>query len=343
MKDVNLKETNPLFKKGKRSAFPLNIQPMLATLVDKPFDEEGWVYEVKWDGYRTLAFLNKGKVDIRSRNNKSFNEKFYPVYNALLEWKVNAVVDGEIIVVTEKGLSSFGDLQTWRSEADGELVFYLFDVLWLEGYDLMQLPLTDRKEILRAIAPDTNLIRLSESFKTGAVEFFDVATKMKLEGIIAKKINSKYIPGFRSKEWLKIKTEKRQEMVIGGYTKNENTSRQFSALLMGLYDGDDFNFVTPVGTGFSDKVQTAILQKLQPFVTTTCPFKTVPEYNKPSRFRPNPPKAEVTWVLPKLIAEISYAEETKDGAIRHPSFEGLREDKNPKDVTREKEKHTKDV
>jgi bifunctional non-homologous end joining protein LigD len=342
-KDVNLKGINSLLQKGKRSAFPSNIQPMLATLVDKPFDEEGWVYEVKWDGYRTLAFLNKGKVDIRSRNNKSFNEKFYPVYNALLEWKINAVVDGEIIVVTEKGLSSFGDLQTWRSEADGELVFYLFDVLWFEGYDLMQLPLTHRKEILRLIAPDTNLIRLSESFETGATEFFEVAKKMKLEGIIAKKINSKYIPGFRSKEWLKIKTEKRQEMVIGGYTKNENTSRQFSALLMGLYENGDFNFVTPVGTGFSDKMQIEILQKLNPFIVTKCPFKIEPEYNKPSRFRPNPPKAKVTWVRPKLVAEISYAEQTKDGAIRHPSFEGLREDKNPTDVTREKEQHAEEV
>jgi len=341
--DVNLKDLNSLHKKGKRSSFPSSIQPMLATLVDKPFDEPGWLYEVKWDGYRALTFLNKGKVDIRSRNNKSFNEKFYPVYNALLEWKIDAVVDGEIIVITEKGISSFGDLQTWRSEADGELVFYLFDVLWLEGYDLMKLPLSNRKEILHQIAPNTNIIRVSESFDTGAQEFFDVAKKMRLEGIIAKKTNSKYIPGFRSKEWLKIKTEKRQDMVIGGYTKNENTSRRFSALLMGVYDNGDFNFVTPVGTGFSDKVQTEILQKLKPFVTPTCPFKTVPEYNKPSRFRPNPPKAEVTWIQPKLVAEISYAEETKDGAIRHPSFEGLREDKNPRDVTREKEKHAEEV
>ena len=122
-KDVNLKEINSLLQKGKRSPFPSNIQPMLATLVDKPFDEKGWVYEVKWDGYRTLAFLNKGKVDIRSRNNKSFNEKFYPVYNALLEWKINAVVDGEIIVITEKGLSSFGDLQTW----------FFFDIVFMLG------------------------------------------------------------------------------------------------------------------------------------------------------------------------------------------------------------------
>src|SRR5258706_11190536 len=138
-KTINL----DLLKRGKKSSFPGIISPMLATLVDKPFDKPGWLYEVKWDGYRAIAYLNKGEVNIRSRNNKSFNEKFYPVYNALLPWKINAVVDGEIIVINDKGISDFGDLQAWRSEADGELIFYLFDILWLNGYDIMQLPLSE--------------------------------------------------------------------------------------------------------------------------------------------------------------------------------------------------------
>ena len=333
-----------LLQKADKSSFPKNIAPMLATLVDKPFDEEGWLYEVKWDGYRAIAYLNKGEVNVCSRNNKSFNEKFYPVYNALQQWKINAVLDGEIIVINDKGISDFGGLQQWRSEADGELIFYLFDILWLEGYDLMQLSLAERKEILNSIAPQSNIIRLSESFQTGATDFFEVAKKLHLEGIIAKKITSTYKPGFRTKEWLKIKTQQRQEMVIGGYTKNENTSRQFSALLMGVYDDKgNFNFVTPVGTGFSNKLQTELLQKFKPLIIKDCPFKIVPEYNKPSRFRPNPPKATVTWVKPKLIAEISYAEQTSDGAIRHPSFEGLREDKSAKEVTREKQKSTEAI
>jgi bifunctional non-homologous end joining protein LigD len=329
---------------ASKSAFPENLIPMLATLVDKPFDEPGWIYEVKWDGYRALAYLNNGEVNIRSRNNKSFNEKFYAVYNALLEWKTNAVVDGEIMVINNKGISDFSDLQAWRSEADGELIFYLFDILWLDGYDLVSLPLYKRKQVLQSIAPQSNIIRLSESFDTGATAFFEVAQRMNLEGMIAKKADSIYKPGFRSKDWLKIKTKNRQEMVIGGYTRNENTSRHFSALLMGLYDDDgDFNFVTPVGTGFSNKMQIELLQKFKPLITPICPFATVPDYNKPSRFRPNPPKAEVTWVKPKLVAEISFAEETKDGAIRHPSFEGLREDKNPNEVKREKQKHMEEI
>ena len=336
--------TNALLQKADKSAFPKNIAPMLATLVDKPFDEEGWLYEVKWDGYRAVAYLNEGEVNVCSRNNKSFNEKFYPVYNALQQWKINAVLDGEIIVINDKGISDFGGLQQWRSEADGELIFYLFDILWLDGYDLMQLSLSERKEILNSIAPPSNIIRLSETFETGATDFFEVAKKLHLEGIIAKKITSIYKPGFRTKEWLKIKTQQRQEMVIGGYTKNENTSRQFSALLMGVYDDKgDFNFITPVGTGFSNKLQIELLQKFKPLIVKDCPFKTVPEYNKPSRFRPNPPKATVTWVKPKLIAEISYAEQTNDGAIRHPSFEGLREDKKATEVKKETEKHTEEI
>jgi bifunctional non-homologous end joining protein LigD len=320
----------------KKLAFPSDIKPMLATLVEQPVDEPGWVYEVKWDGYRALGYMNEGSVDLRSRNNKSFNEKFYPVYDALKNWNINAVVDGEIIVVNEKGVPDFSDLQGWRSEADGHLAFYLFDILWLEGRDLMDLPLTERREVLQSIIPSAGLIKLSETFDTSGSEFFALADKMGLEGIMAKRATSKYVPDQRGKEWLKIKTEKRQEAIIGGYTRNENTSKQFSALLLGLYDNGEFQFIGPVGTGFTNKLQTELLQKLKPLEISKCPFKTVPDYNKPSRFRPNPPKAEVTWVKPEVVCEISYRELTRDGAIRHPSFKGLREDKIAKEIGWEK-------
>ncbi len=326
---------NTLLEKGRQNKFPENIKPMLATLVDKPVEEEGWLYEIKWDGYRALGYINKGSVEIKSRNNKSFNEKFYPVYNALKTWNINAVVDGEIVVVNEKGIPDFSDLQAWRSEADGHLNFYLFDILWLDGVDVMGLPLTERKEILRSIAPQNNIIKLSENFDATAKEFFELADKMGLEGIMAKKASGLYIPDQRTKEWLKIKTEKRQEAIICGYTKNENTSKQFSALLLGLYENGELQFIGPVGTGFTNQLQHDLLKKLQPLQSKTCPFKIIPDYNKPSRFRPNPPKAEVTWVKPQIVCEISYRELTKDGSIRHPSFKGLREDKNAKEVVRE--------
>ena len=331
-------------EKTPTTSFPKNIQPMLATLVDKPFDEPGWMYEIKWDGYRALAYLQNGQVQLLSRNNKSFNEKFYPVHEELQSWKQSLVLDGEIIVVNDEGVSDFEALQNWRSEADGRLMFYVFDVLWKEGKDLMQLPLAKRREILESIISSGNAtIKLSEEVEANGIELFEAAATMGLEGIIAKKKSSIYLPGIRSKEWLKIKTEKRQEAIICGFTKNENTSKKFSALLMGVYDHGNLVFIGPVGTGFDNKTQVELLQKMKPLQTKRCPFKEIPEYNKPSRFRPNPPKAEVTWVKPQLVAEISLRAGTKGGAMRQPSFKGLREDKKVTEVTLEKPIQTSDV
>lgn len=313
---------------------PQVLQPMLATLVDTPPDEPGWTYEIKWDGYRALAFIKQGKAELVSRNNKSFNQKFYPVFEALSKWKINAIFDGEIIVINEKGAADFSDLQGWRSEADGQLAYYIFDILWLDGKDLTQLPLAERRKLLSTVVPpDQNIIHQSQTFDLPGKELFTLTDKLGLEGIIAKKENSRYLPGTRSKEWLKIKTEKRQEAVIGGYTRNENTSKLFSALLLGIYEKGEFISLGTVGTGFTKLLQAEIVERCKPLITTQCPFREPPDYNKPSRFRPNPPKATVTWVKPEIVCEISYRERTKDGSIRHPSFKGLREDKNAKEVS----------
>jgi bifunctional non-homologous end joining protein LigD len=315
------------------SKFPRDIKPMLATLVDKPSEKSGWLYEIKWDGYRAISYMNEGNVEIRSRNNKDFTKKYYPVTNALKDWKINAVVDGELVVVNDKGLPDFNALQSWRSEADGELVYFLFDLLWLEGHNVMNLPLKQRRKILEQIVPSASIIKLSENFDISGPEFFTLADKMGLEGILAKKEDSVYTPDARSKDWLKIKTQKSQEAIICGYTKNENTSKKFSALLLGVYHGKELEFIGPVGTGFTTQVQTEILEKLKPLLTKECPFEPEPDYNKPSRFRPNPPPAKVTWVKPKVVAEITYRALGSDGSLRHPSFKGLREDKQARDVT----------
>jgi len=330
------KEAKAILKKGKPSSIPKNIEPMLATLVNEVVQAQGWIYEMKWDGYRAVAYLNKDRVNICSRNNKSFNEKFYPLHETLQQWNIDAVVDGEIVVVNEHGFPDFGGLQLWRSEDDGELLYYLFDILWLDGFSVMHLPLEERKQLLKAIVPKTNPhIRFSETLKDSGEEAFRLAKQLHLEGVMAKKSGSIYTIGKRTKDWLKIKTEKRQELVIGGYTHNEGSNKLFSALLLGIIEDGSFNFITPVGTGFNKKLQEEIVKKLRPFETRTCPFSTVPDYNKPSRFRPNPPKATVKWVKPKVVAEISYREQTRGGAIRQPSFKGLREDKKPSEVVRE--------
>lgn len=328
---------------GKKAPFPATVQPMLATLVDKPFDEEGWLYEVKWDGYRAIAMLNKGMVNLISRNNKTFNEKFYPLYDTLKNWKINAVIDGEIAVLNESGVSNFGSLQNWRSEADGELIYYVFDILWLAGYSLEELPLWKRRQILKNNLPSDEMIRYSEAFETSASEFLDSARKLGMEGIIAKKKDSLYLEGERTRDWLKIKANQRQEVVIGGYTQNEGSGKLFSSLLVGVYEKDKLNYIGKIGTGFNNTTQRELRDKMDKMVIKKCPFSEVPDVNKPSRFRPNPPKATVTWVKPTLICEVSYAEITSDGVMRHPSFEGLRIDKKAKDVRRERAMKTKDV
>ncbi|MCW3077748.1 MAG: ligase, partial [Bacteroidetes bacterium] len=229
--DVQLNPAQ-LLKKAPTSAIPLKLKPMLATLVDKPVNQEGWIYEVKWDGYRAIAFSKKGKVDLKSRNDKFFNDKFYPVKKAIENWGVNAVLDGEIIVADESGISNFGKLQNWRSEADGELLFYVFDILWYNNKDLTQLTLLERRSILKSLIPKDSIIRLSDDFNESAVDFFEKAKAMGLEGIIAKQAGSTYEAGDRSKSWLKIKANKRQEMVIGGYTNNDDSNKPFSSLVV---------------------------------------------------------------------------------------------------------------
>jgi bifunctional non-homologous end joining protein LigD len=333
-----------ILKKAPKGAIPTGIKPMLATLVNEPFDDPDWIYEIKWDGYRALGFINKGDVQLLSRNNKDFSEKYYPITELLENWKINAVIDGEILVLNDKGVSNFGALQNWRSEADGELVLYVFDILWYDGKNLMSLPLIERQAILKEVLPtDDDRVRLSQVFKANGNEFFEAAGKIGLEGIMAKKANSIYIPDNRSKEWLKIKINKRQEVVIGGFTKNEGTAKQFSSLLLGVFEDGRFQYAGKVGTGFSDKLQKEMMALFKPLIIDKSPFTSEPDVNKPSRFRPNPPKAKATWLKPELVCEISFAEVTSDGVFRHPSFEGMRIDKKAKEVVRETEADTSKI
>ncbi|MDB4901430.1 MAG: ligase [Mucilaginibacter sp.] len=340
-KEIN---TEALLKKAPKSTFPLGITPMLATLVDEPFDDPDWIYEVKWDGYRALGFINGNETELFSRNNKSFSERFYPIHNILKKWNIKAVIDGEIMVLNDKGVSNFGNLQNWRSEADGELIYYVFDLLWYKGKNLMNLTLIERQAILKEILPaNDDRIRLSRVFNASGIDFFHSAERIGLEGIIAKKASSTYSPGIRSKEWLKIKVHKRQEVIIGGYTKNEDTSKQFSSLLLGVYENGSLQYVGKVGTGFSDKDQKEMMAQFKPLITDKSPFNVIPDVNAPSRFRPNPPKAKATWLKPELVCEVAFSEVTTDGVFRHPSFQGMRIDKKAKEVVRETAVHTQEV
>ncbi|HEU0136321.1 MAG TPA: DNA ligase D [Flavobacterium sp.] len=334
--ETDLAQGNDLLKKATKSPMPVKVMPMLATLVNQPFDDPDWRYEVKWDGYRSIIYVENGNVEIASRNNKSFTDKYYPLTAALKEWKINAVIDGEILVIGKDGKANFGALQNWRSEADGDLVYYAFDILWYEGKNVMELPLSERQAILKEILPtNDDRIRLSKVFTANGLDFFAAAEKMNLEGIMAKKATSSYTPDARSKDWLKIKVSQRQEVVIGGYTNNEGSNKPFSSLLLGVFENGKFQYVGKVGTGFTEKSQREMLEKFKPLITNKSPFGFEPDVNKPSRFRPNPPKAIATWLKPSLVCEVSFAEVTSDGVFRHPSFQGLRSDKKATEVVRE--------
>lgn len=338
--DVNL---DMLLKKASKSAAPTKIKPMKATLVDQPFDDPDWLYEVKWDGYRAIAVIDKTGANLISRNNIPFT-KYYPIIQLLEAWKVNAVIDGELVVLNEKGVADFGALQNWRSEADGHLVYYVFDILWYEGKNLMDLPLIQRLAILKEILPmQDDRIRQSKVFAARGVEFFEAAGRIGLEGIIAKRASSTYISDLRSKEWLKIKVQRRQEVVIAGFTRNEDTRKAFSALVLAVYDKEGLRYVGKVGTGFSDRLQKEMMEQFKPLITDKSPFEVEPDVDKPSRFRPKRLGAKPTWLKPELVCEVAYAEITSEGIFRQPSFKGMRMDKKATEVILETPADTEEL
>jgi len=221
---------------GDKTSMPTGLKPMKATLVDEPFDEPGWIYEIKWDGYRALSYLEKKETKIYSRNNLEFTQ-FESIQDAVSELGINAILDGEIVALKEDGSSDFGALQNWKNTKRANLHYYIFDILWLEGFSLLTLTLTQRRQILEAILPKEHpALKISQAYLTSGIDFFDAAKRMKLEGIIAKRADSYYSSDSRSREWLKIKAKRRQEAVIGGYTRNEGTEKKFSALAIGVYD-----------------------------------------------------------------------------------------------------------
>jgi bifunctional non-homologous end joining protein LigD len=313
------------FSAAFKSSMPKNVVPMLATLVDEPFDNGNWIFEIKWDGYRAVAYCTGKNVELISRNLTPFTEKYYPVTNAFKQLKLKAVFDGEIVAVDESGLAVFQSLQNWQN-TPVRLQYFIFDILWLDGYDLTQIPLIERKRILKEVLPqDDEVLKYSDHVIGSGKEFFQAAVSQGLEGIMAKRANSFYQTDKRTDNWVKIKVHLRQEVIIAGFTEPRNTRKFFGSLLLGLYDGDDLVYVGHTGSGFNAKSLEQIYRKLQPLVTNECPFEKCPKGNMP-----------VTWVKPKLVCEIKFAEWTKDRIARQPIFIGLRVDKKAKDVRFEK-------
>ncbi|MEO6070955.1 MAG: DNA ligase D [Chitinophagaceae bacterium] len=309
----------------KKVPMPRLIKPTLCSAAKEPFNDKDWQFEIKWDGYRAIAYMAGQNKDLLSRNNLSFNLKFEPVYTAINNWQINAVVDGEIVVVNEHGAADFEALQGWHKEQKGTILYYVFDLLWLDGIDLQSEPLVKRQEILRSLIPPGSPIRFSGSIDEYGIDFFKAAKDNGLEGIIAKEKFSPYTAGRRTEYWYKIKAETKHEAIICGFTKKKGTSRLFSSLILGIPNEGSLQYIGQVGTGFNQQVQQKILELLKNYLIDDCPFPKKPII-----------RDEVQWVLPKYICEVKYTERTSEGVMRHPSFQGIREDKTAKDYNNDR-------
>lgn len=324
----NKKITNPLagidLRGAVRSAMPRRVEPMLAAAVDEPFDRRDWIFEVKWDGYRSLAEIRKGRARLYSRRGEDQSEKFPSIAASLAGLAFDALFDGEIVVIDETGRSNFRMLQNYSGAGAGALVYYVFDLLFLAEYDLRSRPLRERRAILAKILPAAPNVRLSEAIPEDGKAFYRAARANGLEGIMAKDGNSPYRSGRRSNDWLKVKIERRQAIVIGGFTRPQHGRKYFGALITGVYEKNELRFTGHVGTGFDETDLESIWRRLQPLVTANCPFAGKP-----------PANAAATWVRPALVAEVKFKEWTDRGIMRLPVFVGLRDDKAATAATRE--------
>ncbi len=318
---------------------PAHVEPMLATSVDKPFDDAKWLYELKWDGYRAIATIERdGGVKLASRNGNDFLAKL-PEFEALPDAfrERPLILDGEICVIDKQGRPSFGALQERldrfgrAGKRETAATFVVFDVLYGGGRDQRGEPLERRKALLESLLTGEGPVLYSKHVIGKGSELFAFAKEHAIEGIMAKRRDSKYV-GRRTRDWLKIKTRMRQECVIGGWTEPRGSRSHFGALLLGLYDGDDFVYVGSVGTGFDARKLASIAAKMAPLERKRSPFTVTPKTDTPAHF-----------TSPELVAEIEFSEWTRDGLARQAAFIGLREDKDPRDCVREAVIATSDV
>ena len=319
------------WKKIEKHSQPDELKPMLATLTHDYFSDSDWIFERKLDGERALGFRKNGKVRLMTRNGKNINDSYPEVVEALQRsGGPDLIVDGEIVAFSG-AVTSFSRLQQRMQVDDPEearasrikVYYYLFDILHAEGFALEELPLRSRKKVLRQLLSFDDPLRFTPHRNTDGEAYHSEACEKGWEGIIAKRADSRYTHS-RSRDWLKFKCQKGQELVIGGFTEPEGSRVGFGALLVGYYDGDELRYAGKVGTGYDDEFLRDFRRRLDALSRKTSPFAD--EVSA---------KQSVTWVTPKLVGEFGFTEWTDAGKLRHPRFLGLRRDKNAQDVVRE--------
>ncbi len=321
-------------KAPRRDLSPRDQPFMLATLAERPPSGKEWLFEIKYDGVRMLASRTDDVMELYGRSGQGITGRYPELVAALRRLPVERfLLDGEIVALDESGKPSFQRLQARmgltnpldieRAAAQVPVVGIFFDCLALDGHDLRRLPLLERKALLKSLLPPLGPARYGDHVQEQGAAFFDAASAERLEGIVAKKVGSLYLRG-RSREWVKIKCQRRQEFVIGGYTAPQGSRGYFGALHLGLYEGGRLVYVSKVGTGFDQAGLKKLSEALQPLRRDTSPFEVG-----------SPAGRGHHWVEPRLVSEVRFTEWTKDGGIRHPAFLGLRDDKRPEDCRRE--------
>jgi bifunctional non-homologous end joining protein LigD len=312
---------------AKKGPLPGKPRPQLATLAESPPRGREWIHEIKLDGYRILARLDGGKAQLITRNGKDWTDAFPSVARAVEALPAaSALLDGEVVVLDERGVSDFGALQNAIGSSDPRLVYYVFDLLHLDGHDLAGAPLIERKRLLAAVAGKNGTLRYLDHFEGQGADFYGEAGRHGLEGIISKRRDLPYRPG-RTRDWLKVKCGHSQELVIGGWTDPEGSRTGLGALLLGLFTAKGrLEFAGKVGTGFSEDLLADLRRRLGKIETRAPPFADAPS---------GADARGVHWVKPVLVAQVRFAGWTKDGKVRHASYEGLREDKPAREVVRE--------
>jgi bifunctional non-homologous end joining protein LigD len=300
------------------------LKPMLATLIDAPFDDPDWIFETKWDGFRLVARIDRSGVTLFTRGGQNVTAAYPSIAKALGKIRHDAVLDGELVALDKKGRSRFQLLQEAR-QAGGPLRYCVFDQMYLDGKDLRGLPLVERKRMLQRILPVSAAIRFSRHVKRNGIRAFQSARRLGLEGVMGKRAAGRYYSGRRTREWLKIKTSNQQETVVIGFTQPRRSRKYFGALVLAVRQGRSWRYAGHTGTGFNAASLKSIHAKLTKLVRRQKPVAgKVPN------------EAATTWVRPRLVAEVKFTEWTKDGRMRHPVFLGLRTDKPAAQVVRER-------
>jgi bifunctional non-homologous end joining protein LigD len=319
---------------AKRRARPAFVEPMTAKVVSALPEGEAWLYEVKLDGYRALIIKNGARVSVISRNEKDLTSAYPGVAAAGSRLKADtAVIDGEVVAVDATGHPSFQALQHRAGHRGHTIVFYAFDLLYLDGEDLTRLPLEDRRARLPAVLENSGIL-LSQELRGSAAQVAQAVSRLGLEGVIAKRRGSRYEAGQRTGSWVKLKLDRQQEFVVGGYRPG---TRGVDALVVGYYEGKDLRYAGKVRAGFTPHVRRDVHAALVPVHAAVCPFADLPQSGT-SHWGAGITRDqmhEFQWLKPQIVAQIRFVEWTTDGHLRHAAFLGLRTDKKPKDVRRE--------